>query len=44
MARADDEDGEEQPVSVVAGKAGRSGQLEFRVTGRQPVATYLAHP
>lgn len=25
-------------------KAGRIGQLEFRITGRQPMATYLAHP
>lgn len=44
MAKADDKDGEQQPASVVAAKAGRMDQLEFRITSRQPMATYLAHP
>jgi len=44
MAKTDDEDGKQQPESTMAAKAGGSSQLEFRVTGRQPIATYLAHP
>lgn len=44
MANTDDEDGEEQPLSIKAAKAGKIGQLEFRITSRHPMATYLAHP
>lgn len=39
MAKSDYEDEEQQPISIMAAKAGRIGQLEFR----QPIATYLAH-
>lgn len=44
MAKTNNEDGEQQPVSIMAARAGRIGQLEFRITSRQPMATYLAHP
>lgn len=44
MVKTDDEDGEQQPGSIMAAKADRIGQLEFRITSRQPMATYLAHP
>lgn len=42
--KTDDEDGEQQPLSIMAAKAGRIGQLELRITSRHPMATYLAHP
>lgn len=40
----DNEDGEQRYVRNMAAKAGRIGQLEFRITGSQPIATYLVHP
>lgn len=39
MAKTDDEDGEEQPASIMAAKAGRSGQLEF--SNRQTASSNL---
>ena len=44
MAKNDDDDGGWQPGSITAAKADGIGQLEFRITSRQPMATYLAHP
>lgn len=35
MATTDDEDGEQQPVSITAAAAGRIGQLEFRQADSQ---------
>lgn len=44
MAKTEDENGEQQPLSIMADEASRIGRLKFRITSRQPMATYLAHP